>query len=60
MTYYQKNRARQLTLARAYREANRVEINRKQRERYATNKEYREYQIDYKKNYNNLYVKGNQ
>jgi hypothetical protein len=60
MTYYQKNRARQLTLARAYREANRVEINRKQRERYATNKEYREYQIDYQKNYNNLYVKGNQ
>lgn len=60
MTYYQKNQARQLTLARAYREANRVEINRKQRERYATNKEYREYQIDYKKNYNNLYVKGNQ
>ena len=32
--YYQKNRARLLELARIYREKNREEINRKQRERY--------------------------
>jgi len=39
--YYQQNRARLLELARIYRERNREEINRKQREKYATNNEYR-------------------
>ena len=43
MTYYQKNRARLLDLARKYRETNRAEINRKQRERYATDDKYRQY-----------------
>ena len=55
MNYYQKNRARILELARKYREANRVEINRKQRERYATNAEYRQYQADYRDEYRRLY-----
>jgi flagellar motility protein MotE (MotC chaperone) len=55
MTYYQKNRARILDLARKYREANRAEINRKQRERYATNEAYRQYQADYREEYRRLY-----
>jgi hypothetical protein len=54
-TYYQKNRARQLELARKYREANRAEINRKQRERYATDEAYRKYQADYREEYRRLY-----
>ena len=45
--YYQKNRARLLELARIYREKNRAEINRKQRERYASNEAYRQYQLTY-------------
>ena len=53
--YYQKNRARLLELARIYREKNREEINRKQRERYATNNEYRLYQLSYQVEYNRLY-----
>jgi cytochrome c oxidase assembly factor CtaG len=55
MTYYQRNRARQLELARKYRAANRVEINRKQRERYATNADYRQYQADYHEEYRRLF-----
>jgi flagellar motility protein MotE (MotC chaperone) len=55
MTYYQKHRARILELARKYREANRAEINRKQRERYATNADYRQYQADYRDEYRRLY-----
>ncbi|MFA5284868.1 MAG: hypothetical protein WC347_04640 [Smithellaceae bacterium] len=55
MTYYQKNRARQLELARKYREANRAEINRKQRKRYATDEAYRQYQADYRDEYRKLY-----
>jgi len=55
MTYYQRNRARILELARKYREANRAEINRKQRERYATNADYRQYQADYRDEYRRLY-----
>jgi hypothetical protein len=55
MTYYQKNQARQLELAREYREANRAEINRKQRERYATDDKYRQYQADYRDEYRRLY-----
>ena len=53
--YYQKNRARLLELARIYREKNRAEINRKQRERYAANNEYRLYQLSYQAEYNRLY-----
>ena len=53
--YYQKNRARLLELARIYREKNRAEINRKQRERYAANNEYRLYQLSYQVEYNRLY-----
>ena len=55
MTYYKRNHKRQLELARKYREANRAEINRKQRERYATNAEYRKYQTDYHEEYRRLY-----
>lgn len=51
-TYYQQNRARLLELARIYREKNRAEINRKQREKYATNNEYRQYQLSYQAEYN--------
>ena len=54
-TYYQLHRARLLELARIYREKNREEINRKQRERYATNNEYRLYQLSYQAEYNRLY-----
>ena len=54
-TYYQQNRARLLELARNYRERNREEINRKQRERYAANNEYRLYQLRYQAEYNRLY-----
>jgi len=53
--YYQKNRARLLELARIYREKNRAEINRKQRERYASNEAYRQYQLTYQAEYNRLY-----
>jgi len=51
MTYYKRNHKRQLELARIYRETNRDEINRKQRERYANNPEYREYILAYGKEY---------
>ena len=53
--YYQQNRARLLELARIYREKNRAEINRKKRERYAANNEYRQYQLRYQAEYNRLY-----
>ena len=53
--YYQKNRARLLELARIYREKNREEINRKQRERYAADNEYRLYQLSYQVEYNRTY-----
>ena len=53
--YYQQNRARLLELARIYRERNRAEINRKQRERYASNEAYRQYQLTYQAEYNRLY-----
>jgi hypothetical protein len=53
--YYQKNRARLLELARLYREKNREEINRKQREKYATDNDYRQYQLSYQADYNRLY-----
>jgi len=49
--YYQKNRVRLLELARIYREKNRAEINRKQRERYASSADYREYQRQYRIKY---------
>jgi hypothetical protein len=55
--YYQKNRARLLELARQYREKNRDEINRKNREKYATNEKYRTYQLKYQKEYRRLYGK---
>ena len=55
MTYYQRNRPRLLELARKYREGNRAEINRKQRERYATDEEYRQYQAKYRAEYRRLY-----
>jgi hypothetical protein len=53
--YYQQNRVRLLELARIYRERNREEINRKQRERYAANEPYRLYQLSYQAEYNRLY-----
>ena len=53
--YYQKNRDRLLELARIYREKNREEINRKQREKYATDNDYRLYQLSYQAEYNRLY-----
>jgi hypothetical protein len=53
--YYQQNRARLLELARIYREKNREEINRKQREKYATDNDYRQYQLSYQADYNRLY-----
>ena len=55
MTFYERTRARQLELARLYREKNRAEINRKQRERYASNEAYRQYQLTYQADYNRLY-----
>lgn len=55
MTFYQKNRARQLQLAREYREKNREAINAKQRERYAAKPEYREYQRNYQAAYHETY-----
>ena len=54
-TYYQQNRARLLELARIYREKNREEINRKQRERYAANEAYRLYQLSYQAEYSRTY-----
>ena len=54
-TYYQLHRARLLELARIYREKNREEINRKQRERYAADNAYRLYQLNYQAEYNRLY-----
>lgn len=53
--YYQLHRARLLELARIYREKNRAEINRKQREKYATDNDYRQYQLSYQADYNRLY-----
>ena len=54
--YYQKNRARLLELARIYREKNREEINRKQRERYQdASTGYRGYLLSYQKEYKALY-----
>jgi len=44
-----------LELARIYREKNREEINRKQREKYATDNDYRQYQLSYQADYNRLY-----
>lgn len=59
MTFYQKNRARQLKLAREYRERHREEINRKQRERYQdASTGYREYLLDYQREYRRLYCHG--
>lgn len=55
MTYYQKNKERQMRLARLYRERNREEINRKQRERYKVNAAYREYQLNYQREYRAAY-----
>jgi len=55
MTYYQKNRERQLQNAREYRERNRAEINRKQRERYANSEGYRLYQQKYQQEYSAQY-----
>jgi len=55
MTFYERTRARQLELARLYREKNREEINRKQREKYATDNDYRQYQLSYQADYNRLY-----
>jgi len=55
MTYYELNRPRQLRLASEYRERNRGEINKKQRERYWTKTEYRDYQIQYQKEYRGKY-----
>ena len=56
MTFYQKNRARQLELAREYREKNRIEINRKQRERYADQSTgWREYLANYQIEYRRMY-----
>jgi len=55
MTYYQRNRARILDLARKYYAKNKEEIKRKQRERHATNAEYRQYQADYREEYRRLY-----
>ncbi len=54
-TYYQLHRARLLELARIYREKNRAEINRKQRERYASNEAYRQYQLTYQADYHSIY-----
>ena len=54
MTYYKRNHKRQLELARIYRETNRAEINRKQRERYQREPAYREYQITYQAEYRSL------
>ena len=57
--YYQKNRARLLELARLYREKNREEINRKQRERYQdASTGYRGYLLDYQREYKRLYFHG--
>lgn len=55
--YYQENRVRLLELARKYNEKNRDEINRKAREKYATDEEYRQYQLNYHKEYRRLYGK---
>ena len=57
--YYQKNRARLLELARLYREKNREEINRKQRERYQdASTGYRGYLLSYQREYKRLYFHG--
>jgi hypothetical protein len=59
MTYYARTRARQLELARLYRERNREEINRKQRERYRdASTGYRGYLLDYQREYKRLYFHG--
>lgn len=59
MTFYERTRARQLELARLYREKNREEINRKQRERYRdASTGYREYLLDYQREYKRLYFHG--
>jgi hypothetical protein len=59
MTFYERTRARQLELARLYREKNREEINRKQRERYRdTSTGYRGYLLDYQREYKRLYFHG--
>ena len=55
MTYYKRNHKRQLELTRIYRETNRAEINRKQRERYAADNAYRLYQLNYQAEYNRTY-----
>lgn len=57
MTYYQRNRARILDLARKYYEKNKEEIKRKQREKYAVNAEYRQYQLTYHREYRKLYTR---
>jgi hypothetical protein len=55
MTYYQKRRQHFLQYAAAYRERKRDEINRKQRERYANDSEYRDYQRTYQQEYIKTY-----
>ena len=44
--YYRKNRARLLAYSRAYRRANRERLNRKRREKYYFNPEFRAYEIN--------------
>jgi CHASE3 domain sensor protein len=57
--YYQLHRARLLELARIYREKNRAEINRKQRERYQdASTGYRGYLLSYQREYKRLYFHG--
>ena len=59
MTFYERTRARQLELARLYREKNREEINRKQRERYQdASTGYRGYLLNYQREYKRLYFHG--
>jgi hypothetical protein len=59
MTFYERTRARQLELARLYREKNREEINRKQRERYRdASTGYRGYLLSYQKEYHEGCVKN--
>ncbi len=57
MTYYQLKKEHVLDQARKYREEHRDEINRKQRERYATNAAYRKRQREYLKEYYARYCK---
>ena len=59
MTFYERTRARQLELARLYRERNREEINRKQRARHQdASTGYRGYLLDYQREYKRLYFHG--